>query len=50
MNRNTIVGWIALLGIIFLGFLVAVGIAAAIDQPTQVTCTSTATTYSCVTK
>lgn len=48
MNGNTAVGWIILILLMVFAFF---GLAAVLESgPTQVTCTSTVSTYTCVTK
>lgn len=49
MRKNTAVGWVALIGLIFLGIFIVAAIAAAVDSPTTVTTSCTADYTSCTT-
>lgn len=50
MNKNTIVGWIVLLGLLFLAFCGFAALAAAIDSQHTVTCVGDAYNVTCNTR
>lgn len=48
MNKNTIVGWVALIGIIAFVFVIVAAIGAAMDSPAIVTCNGSTYSVTCV--